>query len=90
MTMFTAFAMAMRAIVWPRPVEARVPSATPARAVRGKSFTTCVGRFFREEDAPTFFEYGLLVIVIALVVVVAAATVGTSMSQIFQNAASAN
>ena len=40
--------------------------------------------FVRDEESPTFFEYGLLVIVIALVVVVGAALLGSTVSQMFQ------
>ncbi len=43
--------------------------------------------FIRKEEAPTFLEYGLLVIVIALVVVSAAVFFGGSVAQFFQNAA---
>ncbi|MGI9516734.1 MAG: hypothetical protein ACR2NP_06810 [Pirellulaceae bacterium] len=42
--------------------------------------------FLRQEDAPTFLEYGLLVIVIALVVVSAAVFFGTSVAQFFTDA----
>jgi pilus assembly protein Flp/PilA len=45
-------------------------------------------RFFREEDAPTMVEYGLLVVVIALVVVVAAQTLGTNIAGWFSTAGS--
>jgi pilus assembly protein Flp/PilA len=45
-------------------------------------------RFFREEDAPTMVEYGLLITVIALVVLGTAITLGTNVSGWFGNAAS--
>ncbi len=44
----------------------------------------------RGQEAPTFLEYGLLVIVIALVVVTAAAFFGSSVAQMFQDVAAAN
>ena len=46
--------------------------------------------FLLGEEAPTFFEYALLVVVIAMVVVLAAVAVGTTFSQFFEDAAKAN
>ena len=43
--------------------------------------------FLDEEDAPTMFEYALLVAFIALVVVAAATLLGTSISTLFQDTA---
>lgn len=45
--------------------------------------------FICDEESPTFVEYGLLVIVIALVVVAAATFFGTGVAQFFQDAADA-
>ena len=47
-------------------------------------------RFFKEEDAPTMVEYGLLVVVIALVVLAAAAALGTGISGWFATAEAAS
>ena len=47
-------------------------------------------RFLRDDEAPTFFEYGLLVVVIALVVVGAASAFGVSVAQFFNMAAASN
>ena len=46
-----------------------------------------VRSFLREEEAPTMFEYALLVAFIALVVVAAATLLGTSISTLFQDTA---
>jgi Flp pilus assembly pilin Flp len=46
-------------------------------------------RFFKEQDAPTMAEYGLLLVFIALVVAAGAAVLGTGLSTLFQNAGSA-
>jgi Flp pilus assembly pilin Flp len=46
-----------------------------------------IASFIRSEESPTFFEYGLLVIVIALVVVVGATVFGSAIEQMFQGAA---
>jgi Flp pilus assembly pilin Flp len=46
-----------------------------------------LAKFIRDEQAPTFLEYGLLIIVIALVVVTAAAYLGSSVTQMFQDVA---
>jgi Flp pilus assembly pilin Flp len=46
-------------------------------------------RFFKEEDAPTMAEYGLLLVFIALVVAAGAAVLGDGISTLFQAAGSA-
>ena len=51
---------------------------------------TWIKSFLNQEDSPTFLEYGLLIIVIAMVVVIAAVTVGSTVTQWFQDAAAAN
>lgn len=43
--------------------------------------------FLRQESAPTFLEYALLIIVIAMVVVVSAVSFGTAIAGWFSNAA---
>jgi Flp pilus assembly pilin Flp len=45
--------------------------------------------FLSQEDAPTFMEYGLLIIVIALVVVAGATIFGTAVNQLFQDGSTA-
>ena len=42
-------------------------------------------RFIADEDAPTFFEYGLLIVVIALLVLTAATLLGISVSDMFDS-----
>ena len=49
-------------------------------------FVTQVKRFWKEEDAPTMVEYGLLVALIALVVAVGAAILGQGISDLFEDA----
>ena len=46
-------------------------------------------RFFKEEDAPTMAEYGLLLVFIALVVAAGALVLGQGISTLFDNAGSA-
>jgi Flp pilus assembly pilin Flp len=46
-------------------------------------------RFFKEQDAPTMAEYGLLLVFIALVVAAGALTLGHGISTLFQNAGTA-
>ncbi len=46
-------------------------------------FYSGVRKFFREEDAPTIVEYGLLVALIAVVVAIAAAVLGQGISTLF-------
>ena len=55
-----------------------------------KKFKQGLVAFVYDEEAPTMFEYGLMVLVIALAVVTLAAVLGVSVSQFFQDAASAN
>jgi Flp pilus assembly pilin Flp len=43
-------------------------------------------RFFKEEDAPTMAEYGLLLVFIALVVAAGALTLGNGISTLFNAA----
>lgn len=50
-----------------------------------KKFTLTVKNFFKDEEAPTMVEYGLLVAVIALIVVAGAALFGTKLSTLFSN-----
>jgi len=44
-------------------------------------------RFFKEEDAPTMVEYGLLVALIAIVVIAGATLLGTKVLGTFNSAA---
>ena len=46
-------------------------------------------RFFKEEDAPTMAEYGLLLVFIALVVAAGALVLGQGISTLFSAAGSA-
>ena len=41
--------------------------------------------FFRNEEGPTFIEYALLTVLIALVVVVAATAFGVSVKELFES-----
>jgi Flp pilus assembly pilin Flp len=50
---------------------------------------TGLKRFFKEEDAPTMAEYGLLLVFIALVVAAGAIVLGEGISTLFQSAGSA-
>lgn len=43
--------------------------------------------FLNQEDSPTFVEYGLLVVLIALLIVLSATLMGQSISGIFSRAA---
>ena len=46
-------------------------------------------RFFRNEDGATAIEYGLIASLIAIVIVTAVTTVGTNLSTVFNNVATA-
>jgi Flp pilus assembly pilin Flp len=48
-----------------------------------------VRRFLREEDAPTFMEYGLMITLVAIIVMVAVVVFGESVSVLFQDGVNA-
>ena len=54
-------------------------------------YKLCAGlkKLFREEDAPTMAEYGLLLVFIALVVAAGALVLGTGISTLFNAAGTA-
>ena len=54
-----------------------------------KFLVKTVGRFVREEDAPTAVEYGLMVALIAVVVIAGATALGTSTLGVFNAVAAA-
>lgn len=47
-----------------------------------------IRKFWKEEDAPTMAEYGLLLALIAIVVILAAAFLGTEIRDVFYEAGS--
>ena len=49
--------------------------------------TRYIRSFWREEDAPTMAEYGLLLALIAIVVIAAAFLLGSGVSDVFDTAA---
>ena len=52
-----------------------------------KFLVKTVGRFVREEDAPTAVEYGLMVALIAVVVIAGATALGLSTLGVFTSVA---
>jgi pilus assembly protein Flp/PilA len=48
-----------------------------------------IKRFFKEEKGVTMVEYGLIAGLIAIVIIVALASIGTSLSSVFQAVADA-
>ncbi len=53
------------------------------------SAITALRRFLLDESSPTFLEYGLLMLVIALAVIASAVLFGTAVTDMFQQAANA-
>jgi pilus assembly protein Flp/PilA len=56
---------------------------------RGDFAMRTLDRFFRNEDGATAIEYGLIASLIAIVIVTAVTTVGTNLSTVFNNVATA-
>ena len=52
-----------------------------------KRFVGIVKHFLSNDDAPTFMEYGLLVILIAFVAIVGVTLLGQAVGNLFQNGA---
>jgi len=52
-----------------------------------KKFLNKINRFWKQEDAPTMAEYGLLLVLIAVVVIAGATAIGTNLNTMFSNTA---